>query len=155
MARDGRFIGARWSLDLEMEHPPGVEAPLVDAALATGVLAEAASQDDAARAAGWAHMLERARAGGLGGEADGGAIPELVGAREQIIRMLQSRIEHADPSTQRRARDKLAQLQASAGGAGAENEVNMITSMQSILSSGAGNADAFAAIENGPGPGAG
>ena len=96
-----------------MEHPQQDEEAAV--AHATAALGDAVRSDEEAVAAAWAHMLERARAGGGGAVHEAGELPDLVGAREQIMRMLENRIANGDAATKRRASQKLAQLQTMAG----------------------------------------
>ena len=61
-------------------------------------------------------MQERATEGGLNATGVGaGALPELVGARLEIERMLEYRLEHGNTATRRRVEAKLKQLRAASG----------------------------------------
>ena len=64
-------------------------------------------------------MQERATEGGLNATGVGaGALPELVGARGEIERMLDYRLEHGGAATRRRVEAKLKQLRAASGARG-------------------------------------
>ena len=64
-------------------------------------------------------MQERATEGGLNATGVGaGALPELVGARGEIERMLDYRLEHGSAATRRRVDAKLKQLRAASGARG-------------------------------------
>ena len=83
--------------------------------MATAMLAEIAVRDEAARVEAFAHMHRRAQEGGLHGDATASGVPELVGTRAEVMRMLEYRIANGDADTVRRARAKIEELRTRSG----------------------------------------
>ena len=85
------------------------------AAAASALVEEVARRDEAARAEAFQHMRRRASEGGLNANGSESGVPELVGSRTEVMRMLNNRIERGDARSVRRAREKVQQLQRRSG----------------------------------------
>ena len=76
---------------------------------------EIARRDEEARVQAYTHMHRRAQEGGLNANGSASGVPELVGTRGEVTRMLEYRLEHGDAATVRRARNKMEQLRTRSG----------------------------------------
>ena len=85
------------------------------AAAASALVEEVARRAEAARAEAFQHMRRRASEGGLNANGSESGVPELVGSRTEVMRMLNNRIERGDARSVRRAREEVQQLQRRSG----------------------------------------